>query len=469
MRKLIILFSLFLNCVTITAQTTFDKKFSPTTEQYAIKVFNTPDKGFLILGSLNKNYINTYIIKTDSLGDTLWTKTYGNDTIQYFPYDMCSLPDGGYLITGDFQVDTVYSMDTYVQKIDSAGNEVWFNIIGLQNYQGGSKDHGEWVRTLDNGTIIVGCTGRDGFWGINNYYNVGGWSPHLAKLDANGNLIDKWSIFAKIPYSGGRTYDMETIGNKIFWLGIGNGSSFDLGVFDENLDTVFTRINTLTDYYWLSATNDKCLLLFGRGKIAKMDTLGNILWTQTNSSASYPYDMIELSNGDFISIGMQSLIYTFTGFVVGNQTVYLNKFSPTGDLTSSKTINVPAGVFIHLGYSIVSTPDNGFAFTGYSGNDIWLVKVDSTFSITTSINENMVENNSFSIAPNPTNENCIISSNERINKIQLYNAIGETMLNENVNNNSYSLNLADFPTGIYLVTLTNTNGIIEKKKLVLVN
>ena len=43
------------------SEISFDKKFSPTPAQYGIKLFNTPDKGFLILGSLDKNYINSYI------------------------------------------------------------------------------------------------------------------------------------------------------------------------------------------------------------------------------------------------------------------------------------------------------------------------------------------------------------------------------------------------------------------------
>ena len=61
----------------------------------------------------------------------MWTKQYGTDSIQFYAHDMTKTPDGVYLICGDYQEVLTYpSMDSYVQRIDSIGNQVWFNIFG---------------------------------------------------------------------------------------------------------------------------------------------------------------------------------------------------------------------------------------------------------------------------------------------------------------------------------------------------
>jgi len=277
--KLIFTLLISFNCH---AQYTFEKIYTPSLNQYGRQIFQTSDNGFILQGTIEQGSKNCYIIKTNEYGDTLWTRTYGTDSIQFFAYDMTSTPDGGYLICGDYQNYLTFpSMDSYVQKIDSMGNQVWFSLFGWPTSQNGNKDYAELVKTLDDGSIIIEGTTRDYYVDTGNYISVGlGWRSYVAKFDASGNLNMIRTVSIVLDTLWGLDYqasDIETIGNKLFWLGSTNpgfppSASTTLIAFDSNLDTLFTITGSLNDYYGLSRSGDEHLFLFGQGIITKMDT-----------------------------------------------------------------------------------------------------------------------------------------------------------------------------------------------------
>jgi hypothetical protein len=88
-------------------------------------VLVTPDLGYMVGGSLdaagdgNSDY---YFMKTDSAGDTLWTKTVGYDTRDYL---LCATtaPDLGYVAVGYSREITSSDYDIYLVKLgtDDAG------------------------------------------------------------------------------------------------------------------------------------------------------------------------------------------------------------------------------------------------------------------------------------------------------------------------------------------------------------
>jgi len=60
-----------------------------------------------------------YLIKIDSLGDTLWTRTYGFEDCNDWGRSVSQTLDGGYIIAG-YKVHLVG--DVYLIKTDSFGN-----------------------------------------------------------------------------------------------------------------------------------------------------------------------------------------------------------------------------------------------------------------------------------------------------------------------------------------------------------
>lgn len=112
--KLIItmLFAIFLN--NSIAQITFQKAYGGNLQDYAYFVQQTNDGGYIVCGVTNSFgavYADIYLIKTDSVGDTLWTKIFGafGDDVGI---SIRQTSDGGYILSGYTETNT-YS-DVYL-------------------------------------------------------------------------------------------------------------------------------------------------------------------------------------------------------------------------------------------------------------------------------------------------------------------------------------------------------------------
>jgi len=116
------------------------------------------------------------LIKTDINGDTLWTKTYGGASADV-AFSITKANDNGYVICGITSSFGSGKDDIYIIKIDSDGNQQWYNTFG-----GIYRDVGYSIyKTNDNGYIIVGYTS---YSTIGQYPNV-----YLIKTDINGDTL----------------------------------------------------------------------------------------------------------------------------------------------------------------------------------------------------------------------------------------------------------------------------------------
>ncbi|MGB9722259.1 MAG: T9SS type A sorting domain-containing protein, partial [bacterium] len=136
-----------------------------------------------------------YLIKTDSLGDTLWTKTYGSADFEGGT-SICRSEDGGYIITGT-TAPFFEPEDMCLIKVDSLGGIIWTKIYGGTGY-----DVPICITPIGgNGYIIVGYTSSTG---------MGDADVYLLKIDPTGQVL--WSktyggVHADIGYSVRQTSD----------------------------------------------------------------------------------------------------------------------------------------------------------------------------------------------------------------------------------------------------------------------
>ena len=143
---------------------------------YGIK--QTADKGFIITGYTNAfSDINgdAFLIKTDSAGNSIWSKTYGSPRLDWGNAVKQTL-DGGYILTGSASFDTTKLIDVYLLKTNASGDTLWSKTYGGTGY-----DFGQTLEiTNDGGFVITGYT---------NSCDSGNYDMFILKTDANGNML----------------------------------------------------------------------------------------------------------------------------------------------------------------------------------------------------------------------------------------------------------------------------------------
>ena len=72
-----------------------------------------------------------------------------------------------------------------------------------------------------------------------------------------------------------------------------------------------------------------------------------------------------------------------------------------------------------------------------------------------------------SLYPNPSNELINISFDEdQLSKLEFYDITGKLLFKKDLNTNTYALNIANYPSGTYLVKVFNQNNVSVNKKII---
>jgi hypothetical protein len=80
----------------------WDRTYGGNLDDRAFTAIQTSDGGFIIGGyteSFNVGYYDFYMVRTNSTGDTLWTRTYGGEWQEEI-YDIEETSDGGFAAVG---------------------------------------------------------------------------------------------------------------------------------------------------------------------------------------------------------------------------------------------------------------------------------------------------------------------------------------------------------------------------------
>ena len=128
--------------------TLWTKVYGGSSYQGGKSIKQTDDGGFIVTGSYNNGgptSTEVWLLKTDAIGDTLWTKTFGGDGTQE-GYDVLQTDDGGYLIAGSQSWAEMWLIRT-----NSAGDTLWTKTYPGSLAPGNCLSHAS-----DGGFIITG-------------------------------------------------------------------------------------------------------------------------------------------------------------------------------------------------------------------------------------------------------------------------------------------------------------------------
>ena len=122
------------------------------------------DGGFVITGvtrSQNDSSGDLWLFKVNNTGEMLWEKTFGGENFEA-GRSLQQTSDNEYIIIGHTESFGNGNNDAYLLKTDSEGNELW-----SRSYGGSGTDQGRHiVETLDQGYIISGYTDSYGSGGL---------------------------------------------------------------------------------------------------------------------------------------------------------------------------------------------------------------------------------------------------------------------------------------------------------------
>jgi len=121
---------------------TFERTYGGASDNFSGSVQQTTDGGYIIAGGtecFGAGGWDVYLIKTNSSGDTLWTRTYGA-TMDDDGYSVQQTTDGGYIIAGDTYSFGAGGDDVYLIKANSSGDTLW-----TRTYGGTADDEGNSV------------------------------------------------------------------------------------------------------------------------------------------------------------------------------------------------------------------------------------------------------------------------------------------------------------------------------------
>ncbi len=236
-------------------------------------VAQLPDGGFAICGEIYPDGMNqAWILRTDALGDTLWTREWG---WQYGDKAVTVLYiDNGLTVLMQGRTETT-SGGPHLVRYDLDGNLLWETVLEYP-YSGSSLQAQDMCRASDGGLLF-----------LDNYH------PRIAHFDILGNF--DW-----------------------FFSAPGSGSNYGWSI-STTMDGgfIYTGENTIP------LTNG--LKLERSGMISRHDSQGNELWSNFVYGCTVLYSACQLSQGGYIAAGRA---FTSTDSYQGYYQGYLIKYAP---------------------------------------------------------------------------------------------------------------------------------------------
>jgi len=253
------------------------KTYGTTGNDGGYGISKTSDGGFIIAGQYNWN--DLWLLKVDANGDTMWTKIFGGNNFDE-GISVIETDDNGYIVCGHSSSFGNGELDVYVVKTDSVGNFEW-----QKTYGGAGYDEGRRILKRDNGYLVMGST-DSGTFGEMDYFLI--WTDENGDTvqtrtygDAGEDrCYDVISVGNDYFLIAGSDFNNTTLGDAALLL-IESGNSPSVVNPDEVIDGYYLY-EAYPNPFNPSTTIRYEVGLFGRVTLKVYDVLGREVATLVN-------------------------------------------------------------------------------------------------------------------------------------------------------------------------------------------
>jgi len=142
----------------------WSQTYGGDSHDYCYSFIQTADGGFALVGETwDEDRSDFWLVRTDDEGELLWSQTYGGEDNEYC-YSAIQTADGGYALAG-YTESFDEGDDFYLVRTDADGDSLWSRTFGGRNF-----DHAKsLIQTTDGGFALAGNTtsfgaGESDFW-----------------------------------------------------------------------------------------------------------------------------------------------------------------------------------------------------------------------------------------------------------------------------------------------------------------
>ena len=282
---------------------------------------------------------NVLLQKYDSLGNLLWSTTWGGSASDAASSIATDKNNNIYLVGSTSSYGSGW-YDVLILKFNSNGSLVWSKTWG-----GSSYDAGYGITIDSQGNLLISAES----------YSFGS-SAILLKLDSDGNYIWGKSWKSSVSYDAAYSITQDLSGNIIL-----SGISWDYSQSPNVNKILIVKYDSSGNFLWcrnwgssgldetsgssaIKADKEANIYIAGRTKfgngsmdalLLKLDANGNLIWSRNWGGKDYDINMgIDFdNNGDLYTTG-----YT-KSFNNGQSNLLLLKYDSSGNLLSSNIWN----------------------------------------------------------------------------------------------------------------------------------
>lgn len=456
--------------------------YGSTEEDFGRSIQQTDDYGYIITGfTLESGDADIYLIKTDTSGIPEWERTYGGSGTEH-GLDVVITPDGGYAICG---YTTSYGEgieNAYLVRVDSNGDTLW-----TKTYGGTVRSKAlSLSNTNAGGFIMAGYTtsfgaGSEDMYIINTDANGDTlWTKTFGGVD--------WDRARAVKQ---RTNDNFIIAGSTASFGNGNDDFYVLNLTEDG-DTIWTKtfggINA--EHAWdVAPTSDGGFAFAGSTRshgagqsdvyILKTNFAGDSLWAKFygTSDIDEAYSIQELPDKGFMLCGF---IEYFTSPTTLGSDLCALRLNSSGDTLWTRTFG---GNGLDRGQSVIVNATNGTTIVGtaeglaFGKEDVYVVELDSIGNLdsTSAVPQKPVnfltsldKQRGVLLYPNPATTSFEVYRDNfsEYTFLTVYNSLGEIVLESHITESNNKISTKGFDSGLYFVQLKSSSGTINEKLVI---